>query len=179
MAQTAVTTAHTHAPGQNQLAHKCSSNSWSHNYASNQRTSTEDKDVSTYIGPNNTATELSMEKACLTPCSGTGPSYSSPQPSRLVWSRGKRWSVTAQLRPTSHIKATGQRWTAWYCHTQEHASKTGTEMLQLLPQRQKERVKQNEKTGIYFKQKNKTKLQEKYSNDAEINHFLNLFVLVF
>lgn len=52
-------------------------------------------------------------------------------------------------------------------------------MLQLLPQRQRERVKQNEKTGIYFKQKNKTKFQEKHSNDAEINHFLNLFVLVF
>ena len=50
MTQTAVTTAHTYAPGQNQLAHRCSSNSWSHNYASNQHTSTEDKDVSTDVG---------------------------------------------------------------------------------------------------------------------------------
>ena len=29
---------HTHAPGKKQLAHKSSSNSWSHNYASNQHT---------------------------------------------------------------------------------------------------------------------------------------------
>ena len=61
----------------------------------------------------------------------------------------------------------------------EHASKTGTVMLQLLPQRQRDRVKQNKKTGIYFKQKHKTKLQVKHSTDAEIHHFLNLFVLVF
>lgn len=47
------------------------------------------------------------------------------------------------------------------------------------PSTETERVKQNKETGIYFKQKNKTKFQEKHSNDAEINHFLNLFVLVF
>ena len=86
-----------------QLAHKCSSNSWSHNYASNQCTSTEEN-VSTAVGSQQHRDGIFHGEGLPDNLLWVWPLLLQPPTMQTAAKQGEEMACDSSAWPTSHIK---------------------------------------------------------------------------